>query len=299
MFDRIVHFSLTNRLLVIFAALVLIALGINSATRLPVDVLPDLNRPVVTILAEAPGLAPPEVETLVTRRIETVMNGLPGVSRVRTVSGIGLSITYVEFDWQTDIYLARQQVSERLTLLREQLPENIAPQMGPITSIMGEIMLVAIPYDDDSAMATREFADFTVRPRLLAINGISQVVPIGGEVRQYRIAPNAAAMAEFGVDITTLTSALRGFGSNQGGGFIDSVDRELLIRNIAQTTKLEDLRAITIAQKDGRPVRLSQLATVEFAAAGLGFPLPIVAGAVISGAYFGDKMSPLLRHLSK
>lgn len=266
MFDRIVHFSLTNRLLVIFAALVLIALGINSATRLPVDVLPDLNRPVVTILAEAPGLAPPEVETLVTRRIETVMNGLPGVSRVRTVSGIGLSITYVEFDWQSDIYLARQQVSERLTLLREQLPENIAPQMGPITSIMGEIMLVAIPYDDDSAMTTREFADFTVRPRLLAINGISQVVPIGGEVRQYRIAPNAAAMAEFGVDITTLISALKGFGSNQGGGFIDSVDRELLIRNIAQTTKLEDLRAVIIAQKDGRPVRLSQLATVEFAA---------------------------------
>lgn len=265
MFDTIVRFSLTNRLLVLFAALVLVALGLNSAGRLPVDVLPNLNRPVVTILTEAPGLAPPEVETLVTRRMETVMNGLPGVSRVRTVSGTGLSITYVEFDWQTDIYRARQQVSERLTLVREQLPDNIAPQMGPITSIMGEIMLVAIPYDEASAMTTREFADFELRPRLLAINGISQVIPIGGEVRQYRIAPNAAAMTEFGVDITTLTSSLRDFGTNQGGGFVDNGERELLIRNIAQTTRLEDLRNVVVARRDERPVRLSQVAQVEFA----------------------------------
>lgn len=176
MFDAIVAFSLRNRILVLFAAVALIAMGLFSASRLPVDVLPNLNRPVVTILTESPGLAPPEVETLVTRPIETSMSGVPGVERVRSVSGIGLSVVYVEFDWSEDVFRARQQVAERLTLVREQIPPGTVPQMGPVTSIMGEIMLVAIPYGKASPMEAREIADFQIRPRLLTIPDRKSVV---------------------------------------------------------------------------------------------------------------------------
>ena len=267
MFDRIVAFSLGSRVLVLCAALVLIALGLNAATRLPVDVLPNLNRPVVTILAEAPGLAPPEVETLVTRPIETALSGIPGVERVRSVSGIGLSIAYVEFGWSEEVYRARQQVSERLALVREQIPPGIAPQMGPVTSIMGEIMLVAIPYRAASPMQAREVADFQIRPRLLTIPGVAQVIPIGGEVRQYRVSPDLPAMSAAGVKLAEVESALRGFGTNTGGGFVDQFDQEFLIRNVARTTRIEDLRALVIADGPNGPVRLSQVAAVDYAAA--------------------------------
>jgi HME family heavy-metal exporter len=190
MFRFLVTQSLRNRLLVIAAASVLVLLGIFSAGRLPVDVFPDLNKPTVTILTESEGLAPPEVEQLVSFPIETQMNGVPGVTRVRSVSGVGLSIVYVEFDWGTDIYRNRQQIAERLSLVRAQLPPNTVPQIGPISSIMGQIVLVAMTSEKASAMEVREAADFIVRPRLLAIPGVAQVIPIGGEVRQYRIAPN-------------------------------------------------------------------------------------------------------------
>ena len=196
MFRFLVTQSLRNRLMVLAASVVLVLLGIFSASRLPVDVFPDLNKPTVTIMTEAEGLAPPEVEQLVSFPIETQMNGVPGVTRVRSVSGVGLSIVYVEFDWGTDIYRNRQQIAERLSLIRAQLPPNVAPQMGPINSIMGQIVLVAMTSDTASAMEVREVADFTVRPRLLTIPGVAQVIPIGGEVRQYRVAPNPPALAQ-------------------------------------------------------------------------------------------------------
>src|SRR5687767_14798381 len=199
MFRFLVTQSLRNSLLVIAAALVLVLLGIFSATRLPVDVFPDLNKPTVTIMTESEGLAPPEVEQLVSFPIETQMNGIPGVSRVRSVSGVGLSIVYVEFDWGTDIYRNRQQVSERLTAARDQLPANTVPQMGPISSIMGQILLVAMSSDMATPMELREAADFVVRPRLLTIPGVAQVIPMGGEVRQYRVAPHPAAARALGV----------------------------------------------------------------------------------------------------
>ena len=265
MFNFLVTQSLRNRLIVLAVAAVLILYGAFTATKLPVDVFPDLNKPTVTIMTEAEGLAPPEVEQLVTYPIETRMNGLPGVSRVRSVSGVGLSIIYVEFDWGTDIYRNRQQIAERLTLVRDQLPPNVTPQMGPISSIMGQILLVAVTSDTATPMETREAADFILRPRLLTIPGVAQVIPIGGEVRQFRVSPNVAAMRALGVTNAQLEASLAQFGTNAGGGFTDQYAREYLIRNIGRTMSLDDLRSVVVANVGDAPVYLRQLAEVSFA----------------------------------
>ncbi len=269
MFDLIVRFSLHNRLLVLATALLLIVLGAFTAQRTPVDVFPDLNKPVVTVLTEAGGMAPEEVEQLVSFPLETGLNGMPGVTRVRSVSGVGLSIVYAEFDWDTDIYRNRQLVAERLSLVREQLPAGVNPAMGPVSSIMGEIMLIALPIDlaRTDPMKAREYADFVLRPRLLSIPGVSQVIPIGGDVRQLRIEPDTARMAQYGITLAQVTGALQGFASNTSGGFIDLNSREYLIRNVGRTTRLEDARGLPVAYRDGRPVLLEQVAQVRYAPA--------------------------------
>ncbi len=266
MFNFLVTQSLRNRLFVLAIAAVLMIYGAFTVTRLPVDVFPDLNRPTVTIMTEAEGLAPEEVEQLVTYPLESQMNGLPGVSRVRSTSGVGLSIIYVEFDWDTDIYRNRQQIAERLSLVQPQLPANVVPQMGPINSIMGQVMLIAVTGPDNvSAMELRELADFTVRPRILSIPGVAQVIPIGGEVRQYRVSPNSAAMRALGVSFEQIEQALAQFGSNTGGGFTDQYSREFLIRNVGRTQNIEDLANVVVASVDGQPVLLRQVAEVGFA----------------------------------
>lgn len=266
MFNFLVTQSLKNRLFVLAIAAVLMIYGAFTATRLPVDVFPDLNRPTVTIMTEAEGLAPEEVEQLVTYPLESQMNGLPGVSRVRSTSGVGLSIIYVEFDWDTDIYRNRQQIAERLSLVQPQLPANVVPQMGPINSIMGQVMLIAVTGPETiSAMELRELADFTVRPRILSIPGVAQVIPIGGEVRQYRVSPNSAAMRALGVSFEQVEQALAQFGSNTGGGFTDQYSREFLIRNVGRTQNIEDLASVVVASVDGQPVLLRQVAEVGFA----------------------------------
>jgi HME family heavy-metal exporter len=267
MFTFLVSQALKGRILVLVAAAVLIVLGALTARQLPVDVLPDLNRPTVTIMTEAEGLAPQEVEQRVTYPIETQMNGLPGVARVRSVSGVGLSIVYVEFAWGTDIFRNRQQVAERLGLVQAQLPPNTLPQMGPINSIMGQILLVALSAPRDvSPMEVREAADFIVRPRLLAIPGVAQVIPMGGEVRQYRVAPNPAALRAFGMTYDQLEKALSQFGGNSGGGFTEQYAQEYLIRNIGRTLSLDDLGNLVVAKLGNRPIHLRQVADVSYGA---------------------------------
>ena len=270
MFNWIVRGGLHNRLFVLAFSLILMVYGTYSAFRTPVDVLPDLNKPLVTVLTEAGGMAPEEVEQLITFPIETTLNGMPGITRVRSVSGIGLSIVYAEFDWGTDIYRNRQLVSERLSLIKERLPKSITPVMGPVSSIMGEIMLIAVPLSKDlgasDPMQAREYVDFVMRPRLLSIPGVSQVIPIGGEVRTLRVSPDTSRMAQFGVTLNQIEDAIRGFASNAGGGFIDINSREYLIRHVSRTNKPEDLGRVSVSWKQGRTVMLNQVATVSYSA---------------------------------
>ena len=269
MFDFIIHTSLRQRLLVLGASLLLIIYGALTLRQMPVDVFPDLNKPTVTLMTEAGGMAPEEVEQLVSFPIESGMNGMSGVTRVRSVSGIGLSIIYVEFEWGTDIYRNRQQIAERLNLVREQLPPGIVPQLGPISSIMGEILLIALPADPAkvSPMLVREYADWVMRPRLLTIPGVAQVIPIGGEVRQYRVEIKPAQLQALGIEREKLEAALRDFGANTSGGFLEAQGREYLIRQIGRSSRIEDLQNLVVTVKNGQPILLKQLAEVRLAPA--------------------------------
>ncbi|MDQ5889244.1 MAG: hypothetical protein QG667_2539, partial [Pseudomonadota bacterium] len=268
MFNLIVASSLRQRLLVLIFAFGLMLYGGWYLPTLKVDVFPDLNKPVVTIMTEAEGLAPEEVEQLLTQPLETAANGLPGITRIRSVSAVGLSIVYLEFEWGSDPYRNRQLVAERLTTLGSQLPRGAAPQMAPLSSLMGEIMLIALPLSEgtSSPMAVREYADWVLRPSLLSIPGVANIIPIGGEVRQFRIAPDLDRLRGLQLGLTDIEQALRGFGSNTSGGYIDNQSREWLIRNIGRSVRLEDLRNLTVAYREGHPIPLRQVASVDYAA---------------------------------
>ncbi|MDI1267992.1 MAG: efflux RND transporter permease subunit [Polaromonas sp.] len=270
MFEKLIHASLANRLMVVVLSVVLLLTGALTLVKMPVDVFPDLNKPTVTLQAEAGGMAPEEVEQLITAPLEIAMGGIPGVESIRSISSVGLSFVYVTFDWKTDIYRARQMVGERLQLAREQLPQGVTHVgMGPISSIMGEIMLLALPIDTSkiSPMAVREYADFVMRPRLLTLPGVAQVVPIGGEVRQYQVQPDTALMAALKIDLESIEAALKGFSGNSSGGFLELNSREYLIRNIGRTTRLQDLERLPVAFQNGKPIQLNQVAKVTFAPA--------------------------------
>ncbi|MDM0018210.1 efflux RND transporter permease subunit [Variovorax saccharolyticus] len=269
MFKWLLTSSLSNRLLVLIASVVLMAYGAWTLSRTPVDVFPDLDKPTVTVMTEAGGMAAEEVEQLITFPLETTMNGLPGVETVRSVSSAGLSFLYVTFGWDTDIFRARQMVSERLASMEEGLAEGIVPRMGPISSIMGEIMQIAIPVDTAkiSPMAVREYADWVLRPRLMAIPGVAQVIPIGGEVRQFQVQPNTTRMSELGITHEQLEAALKGFSSNTSGGFLELNGREYLIRHLGRTSLLDDLKNLALASRNGQAILLRQIADVSFAAA--------------------------------
>jgi Cu(I)/Ag(I) efflux system membrane protein CusA/SilA len=246
----------------------MMAYGFWVGSQLPVDVFPDLNRPTVTILTEAHGLAPEEVETLVSLPVESVMNGLPGATRIRSSSGIGISIVHVEFEWGTDIYRNRQFVAERIQLLGDRLPEGIRPMMGPITSIMGEIQFVGLssPSNALSPMALRTLADWTLRPRLMGIAGVSQVVVMGGEVKQYKILVSSDLLQKKGISMEECKHALSEISNNSTGGFIDINDQEYLIRPLGRVTSLEEIENSVVGIHLGKPVLVKDIATVQIGA---------------------------------
>ncbi|CAM8635239.1 COG3696 Putative silver efflux pump [Burkholderiales bacterium] len=269
MFTWILEGSLKNRLFVVLASLVVMAYGVFTLSHTGVDVFPDLNKPTVTIMTEAGGMAAEEVEQLITFPLESTINGLPGVEGVRSVSSAGLSFLYVTFGWEMDLYRARQLVAERINSMEESLPGGVVPRMGPISSVMGEIMQIAIPIDTNkiSLMQVREYADWVLRPRLMSIPGVAQVIPIGGEVRQFQVQPDTVRMARLAISYSDLEAALKGFSANTSGGFLELNGREYLIRNLGQTSRLDDLRNLAISARDGQVVKLRQIASVEFAAA--------------------------------
>jgi CzcA family heavy metal efflux pump len=274
MLDHVIAFSLKNRWLVLLAALVLVVIGTYRLTHMPVDVFPDLNRPTVTVMTEAPGLAPEEVEVLVTRPLEYQLNGATGVRRVRSASGIGLSVIWVEFDWGTDIYQDRQIVSEKLQLARERLPADVKVTMAPISSIMGEVMIVAVRSTEpgtspqeklEKAMQLRTLGEFTIRNRLLSVEGVSQVTVMGGVLRQYQVVTSPDRLAAQDVTLEQLTRATENANVIAGGGVMERKQEELLIRISGQSLTLEEIGETPVVWRDRRAVRIRDVADVRFA----------------------------------
>ena len=265
MLNAVIRASLQNRLLVLAIALFTMLYGGWQAYNLPIDVFPDLNRPRVVVLTEAPGMAPEEVESLITFPLETVLNGATGVQAVRTSSGVGLSVIYVEFDWGTDIYNDRQIVAERVALAGERLPEGVSPQLMPISSIMGQIMILGMitTGDETSPMELRTLADWVVRQRLLTIPGVSQVIVMGGQRKQFQVLVDPNQLIRYGVTLRDVKDALRQSNQNTAGGYLDEQGpNEFLVRSLGRVTTVEELGRISVAHRDHQSVRLSQVAKI-------------------------------------
>ncbi|MCP4896320.1 MAG: efflux RND transporter permease subunit, partial [bacterium] len=262
MLTKLIVFSLRFRGFVLAAAGLLLLAGGLVAGRTPVDVLPDLTAPSVTVLTEAPGFAPEEVELLVTFPLESVLNGAPGVRRLRSVSGAGVSVVWVEFDWGQDVYLARQIVSERLQEV--ELPEGVSyPRLGPVSSIMGEITFIALTSETLAPENLRRLAETDVRRALLAIPGIAQVVPIGGDLRQYQVLLEPPALARHGVGILEVVHALEGTSASTAAGFHVDDSQEYLVRGIGRARTVEDLAATVVRLSEGVPVTVGMLGQVQ------------------------------------
>ncbi len=268
MLNALIRLSLRHQLLVAILALAICVYGAWLLPGLPVDVFPNLNRPTVTVLTEAHGLAPEEVETLVTLPIESVLNGTPGVLRVRSSSGIGISIVYVEFDWGTEIFKNRQLIAERLQLLQSRLPPGMQPVMGPVTSIMGEIQFVGVtsPEGKVSPMDLRTLADWNLRPRLMTLPGISQIIVMGGEVKQYQVLVSSEKLQRKAVSLEELKHALTEISENTTGGFIDINDKEFLIRPMGRVASVEDIENSLVGMHFGQPVLVKDVAEVRVGA---------------------------------
>lgn len=278
MLNRIIDFSLQNRLLVLIATTLLIVFGSITALRMEVDVFPDLTAPTVVVLTEAHGMAPEEVEKLVTFPLETAVNGATDVRRVRSSSSTGISIVWIEFDWNTDIFKARQIVNEKISAVAERLPAGANnPTMAPQTSIMGEIMLVSLTADSTSQMDLRTLADWTLRPRLLATGGVAQVVVIGGEYKQYQILASPQKMKAFGVSLTELLKASEEANGNSAGGFLNEYGNEYIVRGVGRTTDLAELGKSVIKKTAQGVVKLEDVATLTIG------PAPKIGDGALRG----------------
>lgn len=268
MINNIIQFALGNRLLVIVASGLLVAFGSIVATNMDVDVFPDLTAPTVVVLTEAHGMAPEEVERQVTFQVETAVNGATHVRRVRSSSSAGISIVWIEFDWGTDIFKARQIVNEKITSVADQLPDGTGrPTLAPQASIMGEIMLISLTADSLPTMELRTIADWTVRPLLLAMGGVAQVSVIGGAYKQYQILASAQKMRAFGVTFPELLAACEGVNGNSAGGFLNAYGNEYIIRGIARTSSLAELGEAVIKVLPQGAVTLDDVATLRIGAA--------------------------------
>ncbi|TWU39411.1 efflux RND transporter permease subunit [Novipirellula artificiosorum] len=265
MLNAVIRFALRQRLLVIAIALFLIGYGTWQTMVMPIDVFPDLNRPRVVIMTEAPGLAPEEVESLITFPIETTMNGANGVEAVRSSSGVGISVIYVEFAYGTDVYTDRQIVAERMQMIQDRLPAGIAPQLAPVSSIMGQILMLGMWSDDPNVdtMELRTTADWVVRQRLLTIPGVSQVFTMGGQRKQFQVLVDPDAMLRLGVTLQEIEAAVASSNENGTGGYLDQQGpSELLVRSLGRIKTIEDLKKVPVKIRDRRPVLLSQVAAV-------------------------------------
>lgn len=263
MLNKIIRFSLHNRLVVLLAAVLLIAGGTYMAFTMEVDVFPDLNAPTVTVMTEAGGMAPEEVERLVTFPVETAVNGATGVRRVRSQSTTGFSVVWVEFDWGTDIYRARQIVSEKLSEINGQLPVGVErPVLGPQSSILGEVMIVGLTADSTSMEDLRTLADWTVRPRLLATGGVAAVSVLGGDAREYQILLQPDRMKYYDVSLTDVLEAVDGMNRNASGGVLYEHGNEYIIRGVIHTNRPDELARTVVKQAGGAPVLLGQVARI-------------------------------------
>lgn len=268
MLNKILSISLQNRLFVLLGAVVLSVAGIYIARDMNVDVFPDLTAPTVTILTEAHGMESEEVEKLVTYPLETAMNGSPDVRRIRSSSAAGISIVWVEFEWGTDIYRARQIVSERIPMVRENLPSGVgSPTMAPISSIMGEVMLLGVRSDSLSSMELRTLADWTIRPRIKSIGGIANVIVIGGDYKQYQVLANPEKLKYYDVSLGELLEKVQESNVNVPGGFLNEYGNQYIIKGNGRAYSVEHLEEAVVKNVNGQSIKVKDVATVQIGAA--------------------------------
>ncbi len=265
MLNKIIRFSLQNRLLVLVASVLLLIGGTYTAFHTEVDVFPDLNAPTVVVMTEANGMAAEEVEQLVTFPIETAVNGATNVRRVRSSSTTGFSVVWVEFEWDTDIYLARQIVSEKLAAVGESLPDNVGkPTLGPQSSILGELLIVGLTADSTSMQDLRTLADWTIRPRLLSTGGVAQVAVLGGDIKEYQILIHPDRMRHYGVTLGEVMAVSRNMNQNTNGGVIYEYGNEYIVRGVLSTDDVHKLgRAVIKTTAEGAPITLEDVADVR------------------------------------
>jgi len=269
MLNKMIHWALASRALVVGVSLLLMIMGLRTATQLPVEVLPDLTKPTVIILTEAPGLAPEEVEARVTQPLESALMGVAGLTRLRSNSDVALSLVYAEFGWDTDIYKARMLVQERLQGVREQLPEDVQPFMTPVASLMGEILLVGVRSTIKEGEAgylppreIRSLADWTIKRRLQSVSGIAEILNMGGGVKQIEIQPDPYMMQANDVSFEELEEAVTEAASTTTGGFLNTGPTEIMVRNLAMTVELDDIAKTIIKEINDRPIAISDVANV-------------------------------------